>query len=362
MATEYRFLFADLKTNAILGELPLVSASWTEVLNRPGSFHGSMPLDHGDPTITAANFAPAKTRIYVERDGVIVWGGILWTLDMDVAGNTLSFGCEGFLSYFRRRSFEGSLVASIAPVFASQDQLDLARGLIDYAQDTGVFPGGDIGILTTATNTSGVTRDRTWTLTETVGDALERLAAVDNGFDFRFVPAWNTGTGEVDIELVTYYPATGRSTAFVFDMGANVELLNRSLDGTAIANKVFVTGATAGPLPKTWAQEDPVTLVEYPRLVAEESAPGVLSSDTLLEHANLLLLRRAQPVETMTVAVYPDTVPTFGSYIVGDQVRVKGSEGYLDVDATYRILSIKVAVQGGLERVELGLAPLTAFL
>lgn len=360
MASEYRFLFADLKTGSLIGELPLMAASWSEVLNAPGAFQGALPLDHGDPTITPAVFAPAKTRIYVERDGVIVWGGILWALDLDVAANVLNFGCEGFLSYFRRRVFGGSLASTNATYFPTADQLNLARGLIDYAQDSGLFPGGDLGILTPGTATSGVTRERNFTLVEFIGDALERMAAVDNGFDFRFSSAWN-GSNEVEVSFLTSYPATGRETEIVFDMGANVALLNYSESSENIGNKVWVTGASSGSLPRRFSKEDASLLGEYPRLDLVASAPGAVLATTLEEHADRSLTAADQPLATVSLEVYPDTVPAFGSYLVGDKVRVKGSHGYLDLDADYRITEIEMAVEGGAERVSLALAPWSLF-
>lgn len=42
MATQYRYLFADLRSNSILAELPLTRVSFTQVLNTPGSFQGTI--------------------------------------------------------------------------------------------------------------------------------------------------------------------------------------------------------------------------------------------------------------------------------------------------------------------------------
>ena len=42
MATNYRYLFADLVTNDILAEIPLTNVNFTQSLNTPGSFTGSI--------------------------------------------------------------------------------------------------------------------------------------------------------------------------------------------------------------------------------------------------------------------------------------------------------------------------------
>ena len=77
MTTTYRYLFADLLTNDILGELPLTGVSFNQQLNQAGTLQGhlllsgvnSAGLNVPDATI------PARTAIYVDRNGSLVWGG-----------------------------------------------------------------------------------------------------------------------------------------------------------------------------------------------------------------------------------------------------------------------------------------------
>jgi len=44
MTTTYRYLFVDLLSNTIIGELPLTGVSFTQQLNQPGTFQGHLLL------------------------------------------------------------------------------------------------------------------------------------------------------------------------------------------------------------------------------------------------------------------------------------------------------------------------------
>ncbi len=63
------------------------------------------------------------------------------------------------------------------------DQFDIARQLVDYAQQAA---GGDIGI-EYDTHTSGMLRDRTYSRYDlpTIRDLLAKLGAVEGGFEWR---------------------------------------------------------------------------------------------------------------------------------------------------------------------------------
>ena len=81
MAT-YTYLAADLRTNAILAELPLqVDGDIGGKLNGYGRLAGKLNLKAKGlagldlPSILKGG----RTSVYVDRDGVLVWGGICWS-------------------------------------------------------------------------------------------------------------------------------------------------------------------------------------------------------------------------------------------------------------------------------------------
>lgn len=358
-------LWADAATRTVQGELLADSITWTEALNSPGSLTASVPLRQERPgatrVVTDQQVDPGRTLLAVERDGVVLWAGWLWDVSADVRASQLRLTASGPMSVLRRRH------VLVDKTFTQVDQITIARTLIDDAQavysnsQVGISIGSDIGIdTTTDTTTSGVLRDRTYYAAErhVVADVLENLAAVDGGFDFRFEPTRNTSLGWI---FRPSYPAEGRKTAHVFELGVNVDLLDVRRDGSALANTVFGVGAGERDEQLSVVGVDTSALETYPHLEAVVAHPDVRTTDTLVDHVNRRLSRGRQPVTTVRMAVRPDAVPALGSYLVGDQVRVRGSFGWLDLDATFRLTAISVTVSGGGELVTLDAAGLEAW-
>ena len=93
-----------------------------------------------------------------------------------------------------------------------------------------------------------------------------------------------------------------------------------------------------------------------------EVASGVTRTATLNEYAQRGLDSGKQPVVIPTVQMSGKVEPHIGSYVTGDQVRVRASYGLLNIDATYRITAWTVALNtAGSELVQMTLAPLEAF-
>ena len=133
----YRYILCDLLTNTELAELPLANVRFDLKLNGAGSLTASLPLT--DPKVQAldpiGDTLPGRTALYVDRDGVLLWGGIVWTRRS--TGPTLELGCQEFESYFANR-----LITTDA-VFTQVDLLAIARQLINTAQ---IKANGNIGV------------------------------------------------------------------------------------------------------------------------------------------------------------------------------------------------------------------------
>ena len=80
MTTTYRYLLADLITNEIIAELPLTGVAFTQQLNQAGTFSGHLLLSGINSAAfnVDASTTPGRNGIYVDRDGVLVWGGVIW--------------------------------------------------------------------------------------------------------------------------------------------------------------------------------------------------------------------------------------------------------------------------------------------
>ena len=100
----------------------------------------------------------------------------------------------------------------------------------------------------------------------------------------------------------------------------------------------------------------------YPVLEVVEAHPDVRYLATLQDKAERRRDRGSQPMENITLEVYADTLPSLGSYLVGDLVEVRGTQGVLSINGTYRIMTIGVNVStAGMETISLSLVPSGVF-
>ena len=351
----YRVILTATRTGKAVAELPVESFRFTETLNAPGSAEVVLALEpqHGAPTITPADIEPVNASVFVERDGVPMWGGIVWTYEASVEDMTLTLNAEGPLSYFRRRYL------TTTKTYAQVSGPRIAADLLEWAQSQ---PGGWIGVDTSTAKDEGQPRDRTYYDYERVniGEAVENIAAVRGGFDFRFAPrAWTaTSWGWA---FTTSYPPTGRETPRVFTLGGNAEVRGHTVDGTTVANNVDAVGAGEGESLPIENDRDPALALgrsAYPRLDDVLSLSDVREAPTLRDHA-----RRRRGRGTKATAI-PDLVvdpALLGSFALGDRVGVVGSLGLLRLDGRYRVTEVTVEVAPDAEAVSLAFAPVEVF-
>jgi len=395
--TEHRILWASIKDpGTIIGELPIETVSWSKWLNAPGAIAGVVPLDPygafsraqtrplyptswyqpGDDDgksvylerpVTRAearalakslfgpgSFGTARTVLYVERDGVIQKGGILWGNQASVSNDSLTFSGEGWHSYTRLRTIQQTLI------YSGGDQDEIARALIFHMQ---IYGGGNLGI-TTSINNHGVTRDRTypWHDGKFIGEAIEDLTQLENGFDFDYVSSYDSN-GEIETAFVTRYPSSGRETEIVFELGTNVSLVDFTEDGKGVVTQQRVFGAGFGQEVKTATASNGAAFASYPLIEGRSTYPDVVRQTTLDDYAAKALARGSEPPTFITLQVFPDQIPRMGSYEVGDRVKVTVDYGYLQLDlAPYRIVGHEVDVsQEGGEVSTVTLSPLALF-
>jgi hypothetical protein len=104
LAPVYRYYTADLLTNEILAEIPFRGVSYERAIKGAGSFTGSIPvIEATDNLDLYESTLPGKTALYVVRNGVCVWGGIIWTRSYNVVDRVLQINAAEFTSYFYHR-------------------------------------------------------------------------------------------------------------------------------------------------------------------------------------------------------------------------------------------------------------------
>lgn len=382
MSVTYRYFAHQLVGDqSLIAELPLTGVSFGRILNGAGPFAATLQLPPlprpstsgysdvytdvyaADAVYLAAlassrdfitGTEPGRTALYIERNGEIVWGGIIWTRDDPAGDGNLRLTGAEFHSYWRRRKVRWNVTHT------GVDQLAIYRDQITRAQ---AVVGGSIGVVV-GSETSGVTRDRQYTSYEdkNLGEALEQLAAVDGGFDFSTEVTLEAGAYVRRLRL--HYPRKGRTaaqTGHLWELGANLTILGYREDGTRGANYVTARGAGEGlDMLTATASEASFLGAGFPLLEESLSLKDVTVATTLSAHARGRLEALRMPVTVPGAVVRGDQDPAVGSFETGDYARLRAQPGQSPrwpdgVDFYARITAYNVAVpdEGGPEAVTL---------
>lgn len=363
--TQYRYLFADLLTNSILAELPLTGVSFTQQLNTAGTFTGHLLLSGVDAVDLNVDTGttPGRTAIYVDRNGVLVWGGILWGREYDSDSQTLVFQAREFLSYFERRRITSTLA------FTNQDQLVIAQQLVSNA--SGAL-NGNIGLLYNqdagSTTTSGVLVSRVYYGYElkTVFNAIQDLSKQSTGFDFE-ISVYYDSAGNPTKSFNTYYPRVGTAYSStnpsvpVFELPAgNIVAYYYPEDGSIVANTIYTIGAGSNEGKTISAASDTTKLsAGWPLLEDQSNYSDITDATVLTKLAQGQVNAVSYPPTTLKVVAPPYVDPVFGTYGIGDDVRVRITDARFPtgMDTTWRLIALSVeAGENGPERVTLTLA------
>lgn len=341
----YRAVFCDLRTDQVLDVLPLTETKFDDYIGKAGSLSATVPLPEGRLAARArAALQPGRTAVWLERDGDIWWGGVLWTCtpSADDRGRLKAqFQAGTFDSYLDHRILSGDLVGT------ATDQFDIARALVEHAQ---AQPGGDIGI-TFGPEMSGVHRDFAYgyTALARIREVLDQLSRLADGFEWR-IHCYRDPQGRRVKRLQLGHPRieTGHAE-IVLDHPGPVMTYSLPTDSTVQANVWVARGESANTdqsqesLPLTVSVEEPRDLAGgWPRLERTSDHSGVRDEGTLrsLALAELARQRRPETIPEITVQLDGRITPA----LLGARIRLRVHDLWhpQGLDAQYRVVGLAV--------------------
>lgn len=283
---EYTYRFADLLSDADIAEMELSNVKFDRRIIQPGAFSATIPVTNTELARQAKKIVPAKTVVHVYRDRDL-WGTyIIWTVQMrsqahgpvqvDIQGATLE-------SWFDKR------IVDVDLVFDNTDQFDIARELVNQAQ-TGWNPfeaSADLNIMIEA-NDSGVLRDRQYFLTDaaTVGQRLQELANVDDGFEY-MITTYESGNNRFrKFVVATQLGEDNRGVNFMYP--GNILSYQLTYDATTAATAFWARGDTIDD--DTTAQSFPL-MTEAPVLADDWLATGFPHMDKVVDYSSVIVLQ-----------------------------------------------------------------------
>ncbi|MGW3569081.1 hypothetical protein ACWDSL_35365 [Streptomyces sp. NPDC000941] len=347
MTATYRALFCDLRTDQVRDALPVTGVSIEDYIGKTGTMTSTLTAP--DPAtaerITAA-VVPGRTAVWIERDRAIWWGGIVWTAALGSttrgAPGTAEIQAATFDSYLDHRLLTADMNA------ADVDQFEIARRLVDFAQSSA---GGDIGIRLDERQNSGVKRTRKYSRYDLpkLRDLLDKLAAVQNGFEWR-IRCYRDDAGERVKELQLGHPriTTARGpAATVLDYPGAVVSYRFPYDATTRATHWRSRGATNNttqrPLMSTPMYVIGATAAGWPRLDGTSDYTDITTRAALDEHA------AADLTEAWTREVVPDITVNLDAAqitpaILGATIRLRIADVWTGAGFTgrYRVVGFTV--------------------
>jgi hypothetical protein len=129
LSPEYRVFTTDLLTNKILSEIPLRGISYETSLVNAGECSGDIFIDSESRKYDLYNATmPGKTGLYVLRNNVCVWGGIIWSRDYALDERKLSISASEFTSYLYHRTIWKTFTNAFSGKLTVTDKVAANRG------------------------------------------------------------------------------------------------------------------------------------------------------------------------------------------------------------------------------------------
>jgi hypothetical protein len=299
--------------------------------------------------------------MYVDRDGILVWGGVVWGRSYNSTTQTLTFNAQEWISYFDHRRVTQDVQ------FTNVDQLLIAKTLIENAQNATY---GDIGVgyNSAGQTTSGILVDRIYYNYElkNVFQAIQDLSRQSDGFDFAIDVDYDIN-GQPEKYFNTYYPRSGLAYSFgdpnvpvfTFPAGNMVEY-EYPEDGSIVANTVYALGAGSNEGKLIAIAQDITKLSTGWALLETTANYSDITDQTVLDNLAIAQsVATSYPPTVLKVVVPAYVDPVFGSYEVGDDARIIITDSRFPntLDEIYRIVGLSVQPgENGPERVTLTLA------
>lgn len=327
----YEFVIKDKAGKALASLNGARGRSFEHVLNNSGS--AKFSLSANDPKLTPDLLLVGNKELFIYRAQTLIWGGELSYRSFSLSENdeTFTLTAKGFFDLFSQK-IVGSPITPV--IHTNKDAGQIAVDEINAAQTgTNASFGFTIGSIPTTKN-----RNRSFD-GQTLKQVIEGLSStnINDGFDF-----------EVDANkrFSVFNPKGIQLNHIVFEWGRNIETFGETQDATAMANQILVLGEGMGSAMKTSLRNASSTIqASYKIRQGKASYKDVSEQTTLDDHGDKELEQRQLQKQTITVRTKGALAAPYGSYQVGDSVKLKIKYGnVIDINQFMRIYAIKVTI------------------
>ncbi|MER5482636.1 hypothetical protein ABT024_05380 [Streptomyces sp. NPDC002812] len=386
MAAGWRFIAQRALTGEWLDwDVPLaLSANPVRALSGPGSLTGTIEPEYS--RLRGPDGMPVLmewgTKLYLEIDGHIRWGGIVTRTLFD--GAKMSIEAEGLSSYAHGTPFEGHILSGklITPKDPYEGKDRNHDGYVDFTdpkqpmptppkpytgprKDAYVAfrevwehilsrPGGDIGLQVDSHNLGELLGaadgsdpwELAWWNSPDCGQALDSLAR-DTPFDWVETHTWTPDHSQVEHRLRLGTPRLGRKRNDLrFADGENIVAIARPEGlGDEYASEVIVLGKGEGRAMRRAQVYAPAG--NRLRRVATVTDKTLSSASALRLRGTQELAGRTQALQIPAIQIADHANARYGSWALGDDIQVQVHVPWVgDVSLWHRIVSDEISADG----------------
>lgn len=321
MVADYRYIFGSLRTENVIAEIPLYGTHLELALNVGGNFNGTFQLDQTGKSNSdlIAGTLPGKTFVAVERNGICIWNGFVWSR----VYQSQSKSCQLFARSFETFPQYQRVLNDFSRT--NVEQLTIFKDLWTEMQ---AVPGRNMNILIPTGPFPTVTPktvDVRASDAKYYSEVMANLSNTEDGFDW-YIAVGKTGANYVK-QLVVGFPTLGTPLgvgSLVVDYPGPILNYYQTESMTDAGTNIFVVGAGEGSTTLTSEFEQPGMIDQgWPRWDKvvprkEEDNQSVLDGFALQEGA-----KRRPPMLVMKATFKGDGPVEFGSVGLGDTVRLQ---------------------------------------
>lgn len=342
--TSYKYYFYDLLSGTLLDEFggAMFGVNFSMFLSgqigsKIGQFTGTFRADTSGRTVTdlLAATQPGRTSLWIDRDDVPVWCGILWSRTYQATGRTFELSAQTFESY-PHQVYNSADASATEPC---QDFVSIAWGAIQG--QTGYNVGVSVPALTGVGST--LTRSFVGTDYNSWGDFIDSMAAA--GAEFYIKPTIGVSGNRVPQLMVGRWDLVENPPTTYYRIGvpvaqAQVSGVDLQYPGgiaeywwpeNAIqgANKVLAIGKANGATTPRQIYTNASNLAQgYPGLDQRLTLNDVDNQTALNQVAATQLTNDTPPVLTPTIILDGSVSDAFGSWNLGDNVKLVIDDPY----------------------------------
>jgi hypothetical protein len=287
----------------------------------------------GDDPV-AAQINELLSDLLVYRDHRLVFRGRIGATSdtLDGTTHTVQLSAVDYRGLLDRR------IVHSAVTYTGVDQSQIAWNLINTSQG---LSGGDVGITRGPTWNHGVTRTRNYEAGKSIGEAIQQLGNVIDGFEWEIDP---------ELRFRTWQPQRGAARDFVAEYGNTVDSVSRGVDPSEYANVVRFAGDPDTTTAVTEVAADIATRPEG-RFEVALGDTELKVQQTIQNRADRQLAVRGVIRPSYSLGLRPGKWQGPDQLWIGDTLRVVVRSGRLDVNTVDRVEEITVSV-GDVEQVD----------